>query len=131
MADSVEEVVYNYLTTDSAFMANFSAVYQLEAPKSATAPYIVFWLIDDTGEQFKINTAQQGEARIQFDIWDTSQIRITRLRGVVRTKVKALDEVYSGYRVFTTGITENTIQRESTTDPFHQVVDGLIRWNEE
>ena len=38
MADSVEEVVYDYLTTDSTFMAFFSGVYWIQA----TA--LDFWL---------------------------------------------------------------------------------------
>ena len=132
MADSVEEVVYNYLTTDSTFMANFSGVYWSEATEAeAVSPYIVFWLVDDVGIETRLNKAYQGEARIQFDLWDTDKIRGARLRTVLRKQVRDLNESSGGYRIFTTGITEQTIQRESTTDPHHFIVDGIIKWNEE
>ena len=130
MADSVEEVIYNYLTTDSTFMANFSGVYWQEADASIS-PYIVFWLVDDPGIETRLNKAYQGEARIQFDLWDTDKIRGARLRTILREKVRDLNEISGGYRVTTTGITEQTIQRESITDPFHFIVDGIIKWNEE
>ena len=130
MADSIEEVVYNYLTTDSVFMANFSGVYWQEADASV-APYIVFWLVDDPGFETRLNKLQQGEARIQFDLWDTSKIRGARLHTALTTKVRSLNETTGGYTVITTGITKQTIQRESTTDPYHFVVDGIIKWNKE
>ena len=130
MADSVEEVVYNYLTTDSTFMANFSGVYWQEATEAeAVSPYIVFWLVDDPGIETRLNKAYQGEARIQFDLWDTNKNRSRRLRTTLREKVRDLNEVSGGYFVMTTGITEQTIQRQSTTDPFHFIVDGIIKWN--
>jgi hypothetical protein len=30
--------------------------------------------------------------------------------------------------VYTTGVTETTVQRESAADPHHFVVDGVINW---
>ena len=128
--DSVEEVIYNYLTTDSAFMANFTGVYWQEADASVS-PYIVFWLVDDPGIETRLNKLEQGEARIQFDLWDTNKIRGARLHTTLTKKVRELNEVTGGYSVLTTGITKQTIQRESTTDPFHFIVDGIIKWNEE
>ena len=128
MADSIEEVVYNYLTTDSTFMSNFSGVYWQEADASV-APYIVFWKVDDPGIETRLNKKYQGEARIQFDLWDTSKIRGARLQRTLGEKVRDLNEIFGGYFVMTTGITEQTIQRESTTDPYHFVVDGIIKWN--
>jgi len=130
MADSVEEVVYTYLTTDSTFMANLTGVYWQEADASVS-PYIVFWLVDDPGFETRLNKAEQGEARIQFDLWDTNKIRGARLHTALTTKVRALNETTGGYTVITTGITKQTIQRESTTDPFHFIVDGIIKWNKE
>ena len=130
MADSVEEVVYNYLTTDSTFMADYSGVYWQEADASVS-PYIVFWLVDDPGFETRLNKNEQGEARIQFDLWDTSKIRGARLHTSLTKKVRALNETTGGYTVITTGITKQTIQRESTTDPFHFIVDGIIKWNKE
>jgi hypothetical protein len=130
MADSVEEVVYTYLTTDSTFMANFSAIYWQEADTSVS-PYIVFWLIDDIGIETRLNKQNQGEARIQLDLWDTNKIRGARLRTTLREKVNKLNEVSGGYRVMTTTINEQSLRRESTTDPFHFIVDGIIKWNKE
>jgi hypothetical protein len=130
MADSVEQVVYNYLTTDSTFLAKFSGVYWMETTEAkSTAPYIVFWLVDDNGSETKLNTKYQGEARIQFDLWDTQKIRGARLRTALREKIRDLNEVYGGYYVMTTGITEQVLKRESKTDPYHFIVDGIIKWN--
>jgi hypothetical protein len=132
MADSVEQVVYNYLTTDSTFMAKFSGVYWMETTDAkSTAPYIVFWMVDDNGSETRLNILEQGEARIQFDLWDTNKIRGARLRSTLREKVRELNEVSGGYRVITTGLTEQALKRESKTDPYHFIVDGIIKWNKE
>ena len=129
-ANSVEQVVYEYLTTDSAFMANFSKVYWQEAD-AIVDPYIVFWMVDDIGAEERLNRLHQGEARIQFDLWVKDKIKGAKLRTVVRKKVAALNETRSGYHVMTTGINEQTIIRQSGTEPYHYVVDGIIKWNEE
>lgn len=128
MADSIEEVVYDYLTTDSSFMGDFSGVYWQEADASVS-PYIVFWLVDDNGTETRLNKAEQGECRIQFDLWDTNKIRGARLHTALTTKVKQLNEILGGYYAMTTGTTKQTFRRESTTEPFHFVVDGVIKWN--
>jgi len=130
VADSVEQVIYNYLAADSGFMGNFTGVYFSEAPENATYPYIVFWLVTDAGIRNYVSTPNQGEARIQFDIWDDEKFRGVRLRDVVRAKVDRLNETRDGYSVSTVGINEQTIQRTSGTDPYHFVVDGIIQWQE-
>ena len=130
MADSIEEVVYTFLTGDSTFLAKFTGVYWQEADASVS-PYIVYWLVDDAGIESRLNKAEQGEARIQFDLWDTNKIRGARLHTALTKKVRELNETSGGYAVITNGITKQTIQRESTTDPFHFIVDGIIKWNKE
>jgi len=133
MADSVEQVVFENLTGDTTFMANYTGVYWLQVDKNVTPtePYIVFWLVDDIGIETRLNKAYQGEARIQFDLWDKNKIRGARLRTTLRKKVRTIDEIAGGYRISTSNITEQTIQRLSNTDPYHFVVDGIIKWNEE
>ena len=133
MADSVEQVVYENLTTDSTFMGFYTGVYWQEVDKDVipTEPYIVFWLVDDNGTETRLNKAHQGEARIQFDLWDSDKIRGVRWRTTLRKKVRSIDVISGGYRVSTNGITEKTLKRASVTDPFHFVVDGIIKWNEE
>lgn len=128
MADSVEEVVYGYLTTDTSFMADFNAVYWIEAPDTAAYPYVVFWQVDDTGNKTYLNEADQGEARLQLDLWDDSKARGVRLRTKLRQKIDAMNETRSGYTVTTTGVTEVTVPRDSTAAPYHYVVDGVIQW---
>lgn len=128
MSDSVEQVIYEYLIADTSFTTKFTGIYWQEADASVS-PYIVFWMVDDNGIETLLNTASQGEARIQFDLWDTDKIRGARLRSDLRDKVKKLDETRGGYRVITTGLTEQTLQRQSTTEPFHFIVDGIIKWN--
>ncbi len=133
MADSVEQVVYENLKADSVFMAFYTDVYWQQVDKNVTPtePYIVFWLVDDVGSETRLNKAYQGEARIQFDLWDSDKIRGARLRTTLREKIRNLSDIAGGYAIMTTGITEQTIQRASTTDPFHFIVDGIIKWNKE
>jgi hypothetical protein len=131
MADSVEEAVYTYLTTDATFMASIPRVYWMEAD-TQTEPYVVFWLVDDAGTKTLTNRPKQGSARIQFDLWEgagtSNKIRGVRLRGVLRDKVDSLNETIGGFDLVTEGVTEQTIQRESASDPYHFVVDGVITW---
>ena len=131
MADSVEQVVYEYLTADAVFLSELSGVYWLDVEhESPVYPYVVFWAIDDAGTQTYISNADQGEQRIQFDLWDDSKIRGARLRTALRVKIKNLNETRGGYRVYTLGgVSETTVQREAATDPFHFVVDAVIVWN--
>ena len=126
-ADRVEEVIYQYLTADSTFLGKFEGIYWMEAD-DLTVPYIVFWLVDDNGSKAHIGKQSQGEARIQFDLWDTNKIRGVRLRTALRDKVESMNETRDGYTVTCQGITEQTIQRESAADPYHFVVDGVIQW---
>ncbi len=128
MANSVEQVVYDYLTGDVTFMANFSAVYWIEAD-AKTMPYIVFWLVSDNGAETELNKSSQGESRIQFDLWIKNKIKGAELRTLIANKVRALSQTSGGYYVRTDGINETTIQRASGTDPFHFVVDGIIKWS--
>ena len=129
-ADSIEQVINEYLQADTGFKAKFEGIYWLEAD-AGTAPYIVYWLVDDAGINTVLGKFQQGEARIQFDLWDTNKIRGVRLRDDLAQKVRSLNEYRSGYHVMVTGITEQTIQRASDTDPYHFVVDGIVRWRKE
>ena len=133
MADSVEEVVYDNLTGDATFMAFYTGVYWQEVDKNVTPtePYIVFWLVDDIGIETRLNKAYQGEARIQFDLWDSNKIRGARLRTTLREKIRNLSDISGGYAIMTSGVNEQTIQRASTTDPYHFVIDGIIKWNKE
>ncbi len=130
MADSVEQVIYTFLISDSDIMAAFSGVYWIEADDT-TYPYLVYWLVDDNGSKRNLNKRQQGEARIQFDMWDSSKIRGVRNRALVREKVDDISDVIDGFYLVTSGVTEQTIPRESETDPYHFVVDGIIQWREE
>jgi len=135
MADSVEEVLYDYVTSDTAFMAIVTGVYNMEAPADTSEPYVVMWLVSDPGTDTVLNAEEQGEARMQFDLWDTGDrnglIRGTRIRGNLRKLLKKLSKVVSGYHVMVTGTTEQTIPRQSGTDPYHFVVDGVCRWRKE
>ena len=68
MADSVEQVIYTYLTTDSTFMANFANVYWQDAD-SIAYPYIVFCNVDEIGTVTRLKKYHHGDARIVFDLW--------------------------------------------------------------
>jgi hypothetical protein len=127
VAESVEQAIYTWLQADSDLTGAFSGMYWMEA-ESTTYPYLVYWLVDDAGTKTRLHTTEQGEARIQFDIWDSSNIRGVRDRTLVREKVDALSETVDGIMLMTVGVTEQTIPRESDADPYHFVVDGVIRW---
>ena len=131
MADSIEEVVRDYLIADSAFKAKFTRIDYLETPEGTATPYINYWLVDDNGSDAILNHLEQGEARIQFDLWDSNLIRGTKLRRDLAVKVKAVSEVRGGFHILAIGISEQTIPRASGTDPFHFVVDGILKWRKE
>lgn len=127
MADSVEECIYTTLTADSTFMASFEGVFLQEAEDGTDYPFITFWLVDDTGAERHLNGIQ-GEARIQFDLWDDDKIRSARLRKVLADKVRDIDTTVSPYYLRVSGITEATVQRASKSEPYHGVVDGIVTW---
>jgi len=129
VADSVEEVVYTWLQAETELTTAFSGMYWMEA-QDTTYPYLVYWLVDDNGNKAWINGRKQGEARIQLDVWDSNRIRGIRNRALVREKVDDLAEVVAGFLLTTIGVSEQTIPRESATDPYHFVVDCVIRWKE-
>lgn len=131
MADSVEKAIYDYIIADTAFMDNLTGVYILETPEGAATPYVNFWLVSDPGIKTELGYIRQGEARIQFDLWDSNNIRGTRIRGLLKELVEELNGVVSGYHLMATGTTEQTIPRLSATDPYHYVVDGIVRWRKE
>ena len=128
--NSVEEAVYNQLISDTVFMANFKGVYWQEAD-TTTYPYIVFWTVDDNGLEERLNKPYQGEARIQFDLWDDNKNRGAKLKTTLREKVRNISVTDGGYYLLTEAVTEQTMQRQSATDPYHYIVDGIIKWNKE
>jgi hypothetical protein len=125
---NVEQLMYEYLTSDATFMANFTAVHYLDHDADIEPPYITFRLVSDSGDHVKLD-AIQGEALVQFDVWDSNKIRGARLRGVVAEKIRKVNETGTGYHIIAMGITEQTIPRMSGTDLYHYVVDGRIRWS--
>lgn len=130
MANSIEEVIYTTLKADTVFTASLPRLYWQEADNTTT-PYVVFWLVDDVGIETRLNKPYQGEARIQFDLWDDDKNRGARLKTLLREKVRNIDITLGGYRLMANGVNEQTIQRQSGTDPYHFVVDGIIKWNKE
>jgi hypothetical protein len=130
MADSIEEALYTYLTSDVTFMSNFDAVYWQDA-SGTTYPYVVYWMVDDNGNKAQIGALTQGEARIQFDLWDDSKARGARLKNTLLDKVEELNESRGGYHLTTIGVNQQTLQRTESVDPYHFVVDGILRWKKE
>lgn len=128
MADSVEEAIRTYLTDDTTFAADYDGIYWLEAD-SATYPYIVYWQLSGTGTEEYVDREHQGEARVQFDVWDNSKFRGVRLRADLREKIETLNETVGGYYLRTQSVTEQTVQREDGQSPFHFVVDAVIYWS--
>ena len=124
---NLEEVIYGYLTADTSFSSNFTGIYWLEAD-AQVEPYLVFWLVDDNGNKAIIGTEEQGEARIQFSLWDDNKFRGADLRKTMRQKVEGLNETRDGYTLTCQGINEQSLQRLSESDPYHFVVDGIIQW---
>jgi hypothetical protein len=127
VADSLEEVIYDYLTADSSFIADYEGVYWIEAD-GQSYPYIVFWQVDDAGVKTYLNVSDQGEARVQFDLWDDSKARGARLRTALREKLETMNESRGGYTVYVSGMSERTMQRDSAQEPFHFVVDAVLTW---
>jgi predicted transcriptional regulator len=130
VADSVEEAVYSYLTSDSTFADKWESIDWLETKETAY-PRLVFWQVTDAGTQTYIDRNRQGEARIQFDIWDSNKARGVRLRADTRAKVEDLNETISGITMHTDSLDEQTLQRDNTENPWHFVVDAVIIWHKE
>ena len=129
MSDSVEQVIYDYLTSDSTFMANFTGVYWIDAPKDTASPYIVFWEVDNPNDETLLNKCDQGNSRIQCNLWDLNKNRGRRLRTVLRTKMLKLDQTNGGYYVRTDSVNSVTNQRPSGTALYQFIVDSVINWH--
>jgi hypothetical protein len=127
MSDSVEQVVREYLTADATFTAKFEGIYWYEAD-STTVPYLVYWQVDDSGIKSRLNAVRQGEARIQFDIWDSNKFRGVRLREDVKEKIEDINETRGGYSLYCIGTTETTVPRADEQEPYHFVVDAILKW---
>ena len=128
MANSVEEAVYEHLQSDSTFMGKFGGIAWYEGTFSY--PYITFFQVDDPGTKTYLNTARQGEARLQFDVWDDNKGRGALRRTEVREKIEDMNTTSGGYTLYTVNTNEATVQRQDVTDPWHYVVDAIVRWFE-
>lgn len=129
MAHSVEEIVYEYLTSDTDITGNMN-IYWPDAPKTKTQPYVVLWLVNDPMDKLVINKADQGRARIQHDLTDSSAARGVANRKRLRQKLEKMRETRDGYTVHCESATEQTLRPETDGDAYQFVVDAIIRWQE-
>lgn len=129
MADSIEEVIQDYLTDDAVYNAKFSGIWHIEAPEGSAYPYVVIHQIDDPGDKRRLNKKRQGMARIQCDVWDNNRIRGTRLRTETKEILEDLNVTTGGYNVVCVGTNEVTVPRPDVQEPYHFVVDAVIQWN--
>lgn len=129
MANSVEEIVYEYLTADTDITDNME-VYWLEAPSSKSLPYVVLWQVTDPLEKLLLNKQEQGVARIQHDLYDNSAARGVAGRKRLRKKLERVNETRDGYTLYCESATEQTLQRERGEEAYQFVVDAVLRWHE-
>ena len=84
----IEDSLYSYLTGQAAVTALVSnRIYQSRAPQNATAPYIVYHLVDDVGAGVMEGPAGLTTKRFQFVCLAATQraavIVADALRGVL------------------------------------------------
>jgi hypothetical protein len=129
VADSLEEVIHEYLNANVS--GDYNGIYWVEADDT-TYDYLVFWQVDDAGTKTYLGVDDQGEARVQFDIWceptHNGRVRGVRKRTALRQSLESMKETRSGYSVYVTGISETTVQRSAASEPYHFVVDAVVNW---
>ena len=127
MANSVDEAYYQWLSTQTA-ITTLATVYSQEAPTGISVPYMVFWKVDDPNDKQHIGKAEQGVARMQHDIWVKNKALGASTQALVRRTVDALKTTTGGYTMYTEGVSEQILPRAEATEPYHYVVDAVVRW---
>lgn len=129
MANSLEEAHYTWLKTQTT-VTSLAPVYWIEAPKDAETPYIVFWLVDDTGVDSYIRYASQGVGRIQHDIYAMDRGVGVLVRSRLLTALRNMHVTVGGYDMYVESTTEQTLPKVDSVEPFHFVVDAVIVWRQ-
>ena len=127
---SVEKALFEYLREDTNFTNAVGDVFWLEAPKGATAPYLVFYQIDDPNDKVFF-VSYGGQARVQVNLYDTDKFKIVDNRSVVKTKLREFRESKGGISVRNVVISNDFSQTPSTDDTVYRgVVDAVIHWED-
>lgn len=128
-ATSVEEAVYNRLTSDAAFVAAITALYWRQAPAGTSLPYITYDQVDDPRTK-ELLAYYGGEARLQFNVFaESASDGITMAQTLVE-KVRDLRGVQNGLRL--TGTVANVLTQPANVDGiYHRTVDVIVRYTEE
>ena len=127
-ATSVEEALYTLLTSDSAFTAAVGGLYWRHAPEGTEAPFVVYWQVDDPRAK-EMLCYYGGEARVQFDVYDTDAGRGLESTQRVIEKVREFRGLNSGLRMH--GAVANVLTQPNAGGLLHKSVDVIIRYTEE
>lgn len=129
MANSIEEAYYTWLNTQTN-ITTLAPVYWIEADAGDDTPYIVFWLVDDAGTDQYIKYKKQGVARVQNDIWHRDRALGALIRTRLRDALRDMHETVGGYDMYVEATTEQTLPRVASGEPYHFIVDAVIRWRQ-
>jgi hypothetical protein len=126
---SVEELLYNILTADTAFTTQSGGIYWRQAPSGASLPYIVYFQVDDPRTK-ELLAFYGGEARIQFSIFDADASNALTTSAQLIDKVKELRGLQSGLRI--RGTVANVLTQPANLDGiYHRTVDVIVHYTEE
>lgn len=126
---TVEQLIYNLLTADSAFVAQSGGVYWRQAPAGASLPYVTYFQVDDPRTK-EMLSHYGGEARIQFSVFDESASNGLTTSAQLIDLVKTFRGLQSGLRIH--GQTVNVLTQPANVDGiYHRTVDVIVRYTEE
>jgi hypothetical protein len=118
-------------TLFSTFQTALGAIatsYYEAAPATASAPYIVWSLVDSVNDGLSLNS-RSGIARFQIDCYHTTSTGAVGLRDSVARWAEAFRGTYSNVDVFKDSVTERSLRRGE--DPLYRgVVDFTLTWRE-
>jgi hypothetical protein len=127
VANSAEEAYFDWLKSQTA-ITTLADVYWQEAPSGTGTPIIVMWVVDDPNLKQHLGVSEQGAARIQHHIWCKNIGLSARIRALLRRTVDAIKATQDGYTMYCESVSEHPIPRQDNTEPYHMVVDAVIRW---
>jgi hypothetical protein len=128
-ATSVEETIYTILTTDATFMTAIGgSLYWRHAPVGATVPYVVFWQVDDPRPKERL-CVYGGEARLQFNCYDTDAAAVVTASQTVVEKAREIRGTTNGLRLH--AAVANVLTLPNVDDVAHRAVDWIVRYTEE
>ena len=122
---ALEETLY---ADFQAALGAIATAYYEAAPDTASAPYIVWSLVDSVNDGLSLNS-RSGIARFQIDCYATTSFEAVDHRNSVSRWAEAYNKTVDGVQVFKDSVSERSLRRGE--DPLYRgVVDFTLTWRE-